>query len=119
MAFGFLVFSAIALINPAWLIASFGVEVSGDHGIFEMRSVYGGVNLGGGLLLLAGVINKSLERTALWFLLAYAGGYSFARIIGIMIDGFPEPYFYSYIFYEFSVTAIAAFFLMRAQPEKT
>ncbi len=111
LAFG--LFGAFALINPLELTGSLGVEVSGRHGSFEMRGIYGGVSLAAAMLSLMGVFNAAYQRPALLFILTYTGGYVFARAVAIGIEGLPEAGFYPFIAFEVAVAAVSALLLRR------
>ncbi|MGF1456730.1 MAG: DUF4345 family protein [Alphaproteobacteria bacterium] len=109
----FALFGAYALINPLELTGSLGVEVSGRHGSFEMRGIYGGVSLAAAVLTLLGAVNASYQRPALLFMLTYTGGYVFARAVAIGIEGLPEPSFYPFIAFEMAIAAVSALLLRR------
>lgn len=118
MGVGFAVFGTFALLNPLPLVASFGLEATGRHAAYELRGIYGGVSLGGAVLFTLGALYQSLRRPALIFLLTYAGGYVFARIIGVFFDGLPEPYFFIFIGFEVVVAAIATVLLVQDQRQR-
>ncbi len=119
LAFG--LFGANALIDPVGLTGGLGVEVSGPHGSFEMRGIYGGVSLGGALLCLFGAFRRDLARPALIFMLTYTGGYVFARavalgLVAVSVETLPQPIFFAFIAFEVVIAVLAAILLMR-RPE--
>ena len=104
----FLAFGVAMLLQPVEMLADFGVAVSGRHGLFEMRGVYGGVSLGIGALCLAALFRSGLRKGALLTLLAYCGGYIVARGVAFALDGEPEPIFYVFIGWEAFVALLSA-----------
>jgi hypothetical protein len=100
MAASFAAFGLWALLQPLEMTSSLGVDVSGPNGAYEMRGVYGGVSLGTALLLATSVARQAMVRPALWFLVAYLGGYVFARVAGLLLGAPPTPDFYIFIGFE-------------------
>ena len=84
-AFSFVIFGLVALTGPAELGAKMGAEFAGPSGIFEARGVYGGVSLGIAALTLAGGFRQSMQRPALWALVAYFGGYVLGRATSLIV----------------------------------
>ena len=108
----FFAFGGLSLVDPISMAENLGVEIGGRHGVYEMRGIYGGVSFGAAILCLSGALKSSMARPALYFLLAYMGGYVFARAAGIYFDGVPEPYFWTFIGFE-TVTALISLALLR------
>ena len=100
MAASFAGFGLWSLLEPLGMTSSLGVQVSGPNGAYEMRGVYGGVSLGAACLMAAGAARQSFLRPALWFLVAYLGGYVFARGAGLLLGPAPTPDFYLFIGFE-------------------
>ncbi len=75
----FVAFGLWSLIDPVGMTGRLGVEVSGPSGIFEMRGIFGGVNLGFAGLMAAGALRSDMIRPALWGMVAYFGGYMIGR----------------------------------------
>ncbi|MEO1474801.1 MAG: DUF4345 family protein [Pseudomonadota bacterium] len=108
----FLGFGAFAFLNAPILAGNLGAPDMGSNGLYELRSNYGGVSIGAGLLCLCGGISASLQRPALFFLLAYTGGYALGRVMAIPLDGVPPPRLIGFSIFE-AVTAILAFMALR------
>ena len=108
----FLGFGAYAFLNPEILAAIYSADGVSTDGTYEIRSNYGGVSIGAGLLCLAGAVRESLARPALFFLVAYTGGYALGRILALPLDGTPSPNLIGYALFE-AVTATLAFALLR------
>jgi len=89
-----------------------GAESMSKMGIYEMRGIYGGISIGAAILFWAGFFKTDMQRPALYFLLAYMGGYIIARIGALPLDGMPYGKMPVFISFE-AVSAIAAFLLLR------
>ncbi|MEL7545591.1 MAG: DUF4345 family protein [Pseudomonadota bacterium] len=79
IALMFFAFGGWSIVDPLGMTSQLGVQVTGPAGAFEIRGVYGGISLGAALLCLAGGLKPDLERPALYFLVAYMGGYILGR----------------------------------------
>jgi len=108
---GFVLFGLWGLMTPIDMLRGLGVDVSGRHALIEMRSVYGGICLAGGGVMLASLFRDRLVRPALWFIVIYCGGYVFGRGTSVLVDGRPEPWFWAIIAMEFGLFTSAVFFL--------
>ncbi|MEM7740324.1 MAG: DUF4345 domain-containing protein [Pseudomonadota bacterium] len=111
----FLGFGVYAFLNPAGVFLSAGLDPAAitNSVMYELRSNYGGVNIGIGLMCMAAVLRSALQRPALFMLLAFTGGYALGRILSLPVDGVPSLNLIGYAFYEI-VTATIAFLLLRA-----
>jgi len=88
-AVAFLVFGIMMFLKPELSIEFLGTGSMSADGIHEVRSIYGGTSLGAAALMFAGFFKDLMQRPALYFLLAYTGGYAFARIAALPMDGKP------------------------------
>lgn len=111
----FIAFGLWSFADPLGMTAQLGVDVSGPNGAFEMRGIYGGVSLGAGLLSLAGALRAEMRRPALWFLVAYMGGYCFARLAALAFGPAPTADFWTFVAFE-AVMLIGAVLSLRALP---
>ncbi len=111
-------YGVYAFLNAHLLAANLGAGDMAAHGLYELRSNYGGVSVGAGLLCALGAVRPSLARPALIFLIAYSGGYALGRIAGLPIDGTPPPRLIAFGILE-AVTAILAFALLKSQRSET
>ncbi len=117
---------AFLLIN-AVLFAGFGIYVflaapnlAGNlgapdmpgSGLYEIRSNYGGVNLGIGLMCLFAAIRQRWQSHALFFLCVFTGSYAMGRLLALPYEGDPTANFIFFGCYE-AVTAMLAFLLIR------
>lgn len=105
IALAYTAFGLWSLFTPIQMAAQLGVEVAGPNGAYEMRGIYGGVSLGAAALAAAGAISAQMTRPALWFLVAFMGGYVFARLAALALGPGPTPIFYAYVGFEVAVLA--------------
>lgn len=111
----FLAFGLWSLTDPIAMTSSLGVEVGGPSGTFEMRGIFGGVNLGIGLLMAAAVFKRDLERPALWAMLAYFGGYTIGRASSWVAGDSAELANWGFAGFELASLVITAFLLRARQ----
>lgn len=114
MALMFLAFGLWSLFDPTGMTSQLGVSVSGPNGTFEMRGMFGGVSLGASALSAAGVVRTSMVRPALWFIVAYMGGYCLARLVSVGLGDLPEPATWRFVAFE-AVSLIFASLALRNQ----
>lgn len=88
-AIGWACFGIYSFLNPETLMDMMGADRMNYDGIFELRSIYGGTSLGAAALFLAGFLKTDLERPALYFIIAYMGGYALARLGATLMGGLP------------------------------
>jgi len=110
----FLGFGGYAFLNPELIMEMMSADNMGADGIYELRSNYGGVSIGIGLMCLAAVLRADLQRPALFVLMAYTGGYALGRVAALPLDGVPSTNLIVYAIFE-AVTALLAFALLSRQ----
>ena len=103
----FSLFGTYALLYPDVLSSSLGVDIGGPNGSFEIRGVFGGVSLGAAILCAAGAFKTTMTRPALWFLVAYMGGYCFARLASVGLGDLPTPGTWRFVAFEAIMLIIA------------
>ena len=109
----FAAFGIWAVMDPLGMTARLGVDVTGPNGAYEMRGIYGGVSLGAAALTLAGALRQSMLRPALWFLVAYMGGYILMRMGALALGPAPTASFAMFIGFE-AATLLLAILALRA-----
>lgn len=105
--FGIYVFAS----TPA-LVSMLGAPDMPDFGLYEIRSNYGGVNLGIGLFCLLGFLRPQFERYALYFVAVFTASYALGRLMALPYEGDPSANFIFFGCYEATV-AVIAFLLIR------
>ena len=109
----FMGFGVYAALNAPTLAQNLGVQDISQSGLHEIRSNYGGVNFGIGLMCLFAAVRTQWQRPALMLLLAYTGGYVLGRLFSVPIDGVPSIRFIGFGVFEFIVAGISALLLRR------
>jgi len=113
LGLGFMAFGVHSFFDPNNLVVAMGADKMSNEGIYELRSIYGGTSIGGGLLLLVASFRESLQRPALYFIIAYMGGYAFARLGAVQIDGMPSTRLLIYWALEVICAVIAILFVRK------
>lgn len=108
----FTAFGIYSFLNPQATIELLGAPSMSTMGIYEMRGIYGGVSIGAALLFWAGFLKADIQRPALYFILAYMGGYFLARIGALPLDGMPTGKMPLFVAFE-AVSTLIAFILLR------
>ena len=105
-----------ALVNPQGVVESLGIAVIDISGQSEMRATYGGLPLGWGLLLIAGLRYQTLALSGLVFTLFGGGGLLLARFATALAIGPPAftGTVTSLILFEVVMVAFAYVLLRRA-----
>lgn len=116
IALMFFAFGGWSITDPVGMTKQLGVEIGGVSGVFEMRGVYGGISLGGALLCLAGGFKADLERPALFFLVAYMGGYVLGRAASFVAGDSAMASSWAFAGFE-AVVLILAVVLLRTAKE--
>lgn len=101
------------LAVPGSLAEAAGVTATTATGTTELRAMYGGLQAAIGLLALAAVLRRDLERTALTALAFLAGGLFTARLCGAFADGGLSGYTVGALVLESTLTVLSVRFLQR------
>lgn len=99
------------LAVPGSLADAAGVAATSATGTTELRAMYGGLQAAIGLLALAAVLRRDLERTALTALAFLAGGLFMARLCGAFVDGGLSGYTIGALVLESTLTVLSFRFL--------
>ena len=117
----FLVLSALVwapygfflLLHPSSLAGIAGVVAGNTTGTTELRAMYGGLELGLGLLCTAAAVRPRLVRTALTALAFLCAGLAIGRLIGVVTDGGFSGYTFGALVFEIGSATLAGNFLRR------
>ncbi len=82
---------ARSLVAPRAMAEAFGIQLSAPPALSEIRASFGGMHLGVGGFMLAGIFVASLRRPALILLALYMGGLAVGRVASALLDGAPSP----------------------------
>lgn len=108
MAMMFAAFGLWSLLSPLSMTSSLGVDIAGPNGSFEIRGIFGGVSLGASALCMLGALKPDMERPALWFLVAYMGGYCLARGASVMLGDLPTLGTWKFVAFEATSLMLAS-----------
>lgn len=90
-AIGWAAFGLYSFVQPSVLVDMLGADKVSADGLFEIRSIYGGTSFGAAVLFFMGFLKSHLQRPALYFIVAYMGGYALARLGAAILTGLPGP----------------------------
>ena len=82
-----IVFGGVGLIAPVMILGSVGLDIGSADAYAEARAMYGGAQIGIGLLFVHCARAESRQRTGLIALALIAAGFGLARSFGIVVDG--------------------------------
>ncbi|MEM7585322.1 MAG: DUF4345 domain-containing protein [Acidobacteriota bacterium] len=99
------------LISPQFMYGLYGIEIETVNEANMVRSAYGGLFLGFGILFLMGSLRDQFARPALIALLTFMASFAVGRIVSIVVDGMPAPLILSLIVFEIVYSALAAYLL--------
>ncbi|MEO0551302.1 MAG: DUF4345 family protein [Pseudomonadota bacterium] len=111
----FVAFGLWSITDPVGMTSQLGVEAGGISGTFEMRGIYGGVSLGAAALCLFGALRPAMTDTALWFVIAYMGGYVIGRAASFASGDTAMASSWIFAGYEALMFMLAAILLYRRQ----
>lgn len=109
-------YGVYCFVHPGYLGEAAGVISMTATGMTEIRAMYGGLQVGIGLLALAGLLHDSFRSQALMMLAFLCGGLCSARIAGAVMDGGFSSYTASALVFEVGSTVAAVWLLRRTQP---
>lgn len=116
----FLILCALAFIyiglatfhNPVAALAPVEITPLTVSAFNELRASYGGLQIGIGLLLLAGALLPSLTRPALLAQALMVGGLAAGRLVSIGLDGLPNGFVLMLLALESTIALLSAVFLV-------
>ncbi len=97
-------------VDPAFLGDAAEVAFTGPTGSTEIRAMYGGLQMGMGILCARGALRADWQETALRTTLVLVSGLFLSRAGGVLIDGSPSAYTAMGLFFEGASSAAAAYF---------
>lgn len=112
----FLLIGANTFHDPLAAMAPVELNINTVSALNELRANYGGLQIGMGLFLLAGLCCKTYVRPALLAQALIVGGLAVGRLVSIALDGQPNAFVQGLIVLE-SVTALISLTLFLRQPK--
>ena len=109
------------LLANASAIPSFqeavGLKVSSDIGYSEIAGIYGGLNLGIGMMCLIGIFKENIGLFGIKFITLLTGSIAFGRVISSYLPGMPT-FYNSFFIFEVCAVIIGISFLMTLNKSK-
>lgn len=110
------------LLANASAIPSFqeavGLKVSSDIGYSEIAGIYGGLNLGIGVMCLIGIFKENIGLFGIKFITLLTGSIAFGRVISSYLPGMPT-FYNSFFIFEVCAVIIGISFLMTLNKPKS
>lgn len=103
----FFPYGVYCFLVPGFLAEAAGVAATTPTGSTELRAMYGGLQAGFGLLLLAAARDARLHLAAFAALAFLVPGLASTRLIGSFMDGGLSAYTAGALVFEFGITALA------------
>jgi len=107
------VFGLWRVLDPISFFEFSGLLLSADAGLLSEARGTGGAIAGFGILILLGAFKKKLTYTATITAIIVFLGFGIARVIGIIVDGYPGDMLLQGIIGEFVMGSIALFALTK------
>jgi hypothetical protein len=101
-------------LRPEFLAEAAGIVASTTTASTELRAMYGGLQMGIGMLAAAAVLAPSLRRPALLTVAFLCTGLATTRLLGVLLDGGLSAYTAAGLFFEILSASIAVALLPRA-----
>jgi hypothetical protein len=95
-----------SLIDPQAVMNNVGIVLDNSSAASSMRAVYGGLHLVFGLFCFFGVLRNA--RQSLLLIVLYTTGFTIGRMSGIIADGMPNQFVFTWLITEVVCGAIAA-----------
>ena len=115
---GFLGFGLWLLFDPVGGLASVGIAGTTAAGVVELRSFYGGLEVGLGLFLLICSARPDWRVPGLWLVLLVNLAIGLTRLYGIGDSGEFNNFFAAALVWEFGFPAMAAVALLRGRTRR-
>mgnify|MGYP001795706131 CR=1 FL=1 len=110
-----LAFGAVSLVAPDVIAGAIKIEMLTPGSVTEIRSFYGGLEIGLAAFWIAGAIKPDLTRAALVSMVLAWGAVALSRITGLVIDGGAASSLYFALVSEIAAAVMAYIALMRLQ----
>ncbi|HMJ68985.1 MAG TPA: DUF4345 domain-containing protein [Cyclobacteriaceae bacterium] len=105
-----------ALIDPQAVMNNVGIVLDNSSAASSMRAVYGGMHLVFGLFCVVGIFRAGTQPLLL--IVLYTAGFTIGRVSGIIADGMPNQFVFTWLITEVICGTIATVLLVKlTQPE--
>ncbi len=109
-AAAFIFYGLACLASPGLPAGYAGFELGNASGTVEIVAMYGGLQIGFGVLLVLGARNERMQSTALWAVALIVGSLFLGRVFGLWMHG-ASSYNLGAAAYEATASALAIFAL--------
>lgn len=106
-------YGILCFFAPDFPANSAGLSATSATATTELRAMYGGLQLGIGVLTALAFVRPPLRRPALVLLLVAGTGLGVARLLGALLDGGFSAYTNGAIVFELATAGFAAWLLQR------
>ncbi len=103
---GFVAFGVIFLCWPDMVMPGGGIQAMQAQAQVEIRAMYGGLELGIGILLLT-CFSPGRQRFGLQLSLASYGGLGLARALSMLVVGVTTPFLWAALIWEVVIASLA------------
>jgi len=107
-------YGIFCFVRPDYLDGAAGVASTSVTGTIELRAMYGGLQAAIGLLCAAGLLWRSLERSALLTLCFLTGGLCLSRLAAGLTSGV-DSYTFTALLFEGTTVILTAWLLVGAR----
>lgn len=104
----YLLFGVWALLAPQGFARLIGFTLQTPVAITELRSFYGGLEIGLAAFLLLSTVDRQAALAGLAVLSIATGGIVLARLIGLFVDGSASQFIFIALGWEVSAVALGA-----------
>jgi hypothetical protein len=108
---GFIAFGIVFLCWPDMVMPSMGIQTLSNQARVEIQAMYGGLELGLGILLLS-CFGAERQRFGLQLSLASYGGLGMARLASMLVLGVSMPFLWYALLWEGLIAELALLALL-------
>ena len=90
-----------------------GIELPTPSAVIDFRATYGGLEIGLAVFFAICALRNSWLRPGLVAQVVSLGGFAFGRIIGLILNGTPQPIIYYLLVAEFAGCVLGLFALVK------
>ena len=100
-----------SLLDPQAVMDNVGIVLNNTSATSSMRAVYGGMHLVFGLFCFYGIFSNALS--SLQLVVLYTLGFTIGRVSGIVADGMPNQFVFTWLITETVCGAVAVILFLK------
>jgi len=117
-AIGFTPYGFMCLIDPSTATDYAGLSMTNGDAFVEISAMYGGLQVGLGLLCLLGALKPRFTHTSLTAVAFVIGGLVIGRSVGFFVGSDPvTSYTYGALVFEWLLTTLSILALRQSRPQ--